>query len=532
MSDKLIACLSIKGIDMAHEAWELLRLFHDKDNIYFEEDGGWSNHDKTNHLDRDEVPLDAVHYEAVLSEWQAMSTQSDDGVSAAKNGFVASVQVSCGRKLIWEDTFQCAPEEAISAKGFLWSNRKIRIGSSLLQAAERIIGIKTEWGSLTGVRPVKLAHMAHGRGLSDNDTSDLLVSTTKMHLDKAKLLIDIANIQQPVLESQSDKISFYIGIPFCVSRCLYCSFPSWTTDRYGQLVPAYLDALTMELVHAAGLVQQLGKRLDSVYIGGGTPTSLTSEQLNTLLKQLTQHLDITADVEFTVEAGRPDTITPEKLSVMRSNGVNRISINPQTMHAPTLQRIGRNHTPEAIEICMQWAREAGFKTINMDLIAGLPGEDAAVFQQTLADIKRLRPENLTIHTMAVKRASRLNEEKGMHDVAEDDVVSEMIKNGAVAAQQMGMVPYYLYRQKNIMANLENVGYALREHICRYNIQTMEEQQSVIAIGAGSISKRVDKQPPHIDRCMNVRELSHYLERLPEMLTRKEALFFGQSVIQF
>lgn len=533
------AVVRIRGIEMRHEAWELLRVFHPEERITFEETA-------------EPLSSDTVSYEVDLTE--------------AAGGFTAEVRVSSASRTIHEECIRCSVEEASGPTAFLSANRKVRVGSALVKGAAALFGDVTDWGALTGVRPVKLVHMGREAGLSEDGIESLLVSCTGMSVDKARLLLATAQTQAPFLPQDDGLADIYIGIPFCVTRCLYCSFPSFAVGRHGHLIPSYLDALSREMALGAELMRTRGLRKDAVYIGGGTPTALDDQAFARFMADVVRHFPPDSGTEFTVEAGRPDTITREKLRILRSCGVNRISVNPQTMNAETLAAIGRSHSPNDIRRACEWVREAGFSVVNMDLIAGLPGEDEAMFTRTLEEIALLAPENLTIHTMSVKRASRLHEVRMLARqvngsasrpsegatsgslsepsseaisgspsglVADptgssDGTVRRMVAAGARLAAELGMRPYYLYRQKNIAENLENVGYARPGTECAYNVHTMEENRSVLAFGSGAVSKRVrvwnPNHAPRISRAENVRELTHYLSRLEEMAERKTQLW--------
>ena len=316
----------------------------------------------------------------------------------------------------------------------------------------------------------------------------------------------------------------YVGIPFCTTRCAYCSFSSGEIGD-GHLVEPYLAALEREIDAARALMDEAGLRMRALYVGGGTPTSLDARQLARLLCRLQRAFP--GATEWTVEAGRPDTLDEEKLRVLRDFPVGRISINPQTMNDATLQRIGRAHTAQDILSAYALARRIGFDHINMDLIAALPGETPADFERTLAKIRSLAPESLTVHTLAVKRSSRLHEQS--YRPTETDTVQKMVERGLEAAHDMGMRAYYLYRQKYMAGNLENVGYALPGHACTYNIDIMEETTSILALGAGGISKRVqDDAEKRIRRAPNVQNIEQYTARVNEMIERKRALFLKDA----
>ena len=312
--------------------------------------------------------------------------------------------------------------------------------------------------------------------------------------------------------------SLYVGIPFCPTTCLYCSFTSYPVGKWKGRMEEYLSALFKEMEYTAGRME--GRPLDTIYIGGGTPTSLEAEELDRLLSRMEQLFDTGHALEFTVEAGRPDSITREKLAVLRSHGITRISINPQTMNQKTLDLIGRRHTVEMVKEKFLLAREMGFDNINMDLIIGLPGEGMEELSHTLEEIRALSPDSLTVHSLALKRAARLKLEWDQYVDLGMVNTQEMIDLTASFARELGMEPYYLYRQKNMAGNFENVGYARPGKACIYNILIMEEMQTIAACGAGTTTKVVFPQENRRERCENVKEVEQYISRIDEMLERK------------
>ena len=336
--------------------------------------------------------------------------------------------------------------------------------------------------------------------------------------EKIDLLDEILDAQQGLMDRRARACDVYIGIPFCTTRCAYCSFSSGEIGD-GRLVEPYLAALLHEIEACAEMAREMGLHVRVGYIGGGTPSSLSTPQLDRLLAHVERHFGALA--EFTVEAGRPDTLDAQKLRMLRDHPVTRISINPQTMNDVTLARIGRAHTAKQTVEAYELARSIGFDDINMDVIAALPGEDYAMFAHTLAEIRRLRPESLTVHTLAIKRSSRLHEEK--YAQAEQDV-ARMVALGRQTAHDMGMRAYYLYRQKYMAENLENVGYALPGRFCRYNIDNMEETTSILALGAGGISKCVMREEEKILRAPNIANIEQYIDRVDEMIERKRIVF--------
>lgn len=396
---------------------------------------------------------------------------------------------------------------------------KRQIKQALYAVMKTATGRTPPWGSLTGIRPTRLIYEGMSRGLSQQEATEETMRLFDVHPDKASLLSEIVSVQQALPQPEMDQVDLYIGIPFCVSRCAYCSFLSGEVGKGKQLLP-YVDALEKEIQGTLQLIEEKKLRPRAFYMGGGTPTSLSAPLLERVLKAAKPFIDKSCEV--TVEAGRPDTIDEEKLRVIRASGATRISVNPQTMHDETLQRIGRRHTTAQTEKAYEMARAAGFSHINMDLIAGLPGEDLSMFLETLKWSENLHPESLTVHTLSIKRSSLLHLWEAQ--LPDGDMVGKMVEAGRNAARERGMEPYYLYRQKYMAGNLENVGYALPGHACLYNVDMMEETANVLAAGAGAISKRVYPAIGRIERAPNVSEISQYIERTDEMMERKRALW--------
>lgn len=375
------------------------------------------------------------------------------------------------------------------------------------------------WGSLTGIRPTRLMYMAMERGLTVSQAQQEMIDLFDVSAEKAALLRDIIEVQRFVDAPGEKDVDIYIGIPFCTTRCAYCSFLSGEVGKGKQLQP-YTDALEREIRGTIQLIEAKGLRPRAFYMGGGTPTALPAPLLGRVLKAALPLMKSCGEV--TVEAGRPDTIDREKLELLKAAGVSRISINPQTMHDETLRLIGRAHTRKQTEDAYALARELRFHHINMDLIAGLPGEDLAMFRETLAWSRTLSPESLTVHSLSIKHSSLLHLWEAR--LPDGDMAAEMVRAGAQEARERGMRPYYLYRQKYMAGNLENVGYALPDHACVYNIDMMEETGNIIALGAGGISKRLFPPRGHIERAPHVSDVAHYIERVDEMLERKRVLW--------
>ena len=388
-------------------------------------------------------------------------------------------------------------------------------------------GKKMPWGILTGIRPTKLVHSALHEGWDDEKIDAYLEEAYKVSPSKRLLMREVAKHEVSVLEkNKPDEISIYIGIPFCPTRCIYCSFTAYSLEAMNKQVEPYLEALFKEISFVAEAKKNLPIR--SLYIGGGTPTSLNEEQLERLLHHVEISFDLGQIEEYTVEAGRPDTITAEKLRIMKAHGVGRISINPQSMNQKTLDAIGRRHSIEEIKEVFYTARALGHDNINMDMILGLPGEEVEDVAHTLEELKKLGPENITVHTMAIKRASKLREALEEEDaaihLAEGEKIERMLALCEEEMAKMGLKPYYMYRQKNMLGNFENVGYAKPGTEGIYNIEIMEEAQSIIALGAGAITKMVYENGERIDRIPNVKSLKDYIERIDEMIERKREGF--------
>ena len=442
--------------------------------------------------------------------------------------------------------------------------KKRYVNLKVYEWLKQVTGKELSWGIMTGVRPTKPMMTLMEEGLSDEDVIKWMQDNYRVTDEKAHLGLQVAKKEKELLEQldYKDGYSLYVGIPFCPSICSYCSFSSYPLAQWEKRVDEYLDAVCKELTFIAERSKE--KKLNTIYIGGGTPTTLNPKQLDRLLTHLETHFSYADLKEITVEAGRPDSITREKLEVLKAHNISRISINPQTMQQKTLDVIGRKHTVEDIRRVYAMAREIGFDNINMDLIAGLPGETAEDMQDTLMQSKEMAPDSLTVHALAMKRASRLTQEKKQamqakiadRHVADDatrqskceeaqdrqeeaqiaETLSEMIELAGDFASQMNLEPYYLYRQKNIAGNFENVGYAKVDKAGIYNILIMEEKQSIVAVGAGASTKIVvpdDKviidektgNPKKIVRSENVKDVEQYISRIDEMIERKGELLW-------
>ena len=438
------------------------------------------------------------------------------------------------------------------------------IKGSLYEMLSAYTGKELPWGSLTGVRPTKIATECLENGRSEDEIRKLYAGVYLTTEQKADICIEVAKKEQELFAGfdYENEYCIYVGIPFCPTRCLYCSFTSYPIAAYehgdigtvddqgtgkanqkkvnvrqqGYSVDDYIDALCHEIEAVAGSKVYSSKRPVAIYIGGGTPSALNAEQLRTVIEKLKSAFDMRYIREFCVECGRPDSITEEKLSVLKELGVERISINPQTMSDETLKLIGRAHTVAQTKEAFKVARNAGFSNINMDMIVGLPGEDIEDVRHTLSEIEKLAPDSLTVHSLAIKRAANLNIEMEKYHSLIKGSTNEMLMAVDECARRLNLEPYYLYRQKNIPGKLENIGYAKAGKECFYNVLIMEEKMDILAMGAGASSKFIFRNRPdtsakfkttdnvRIERVENVKNVDQYIERIDEMIERKERMF--------
>ena len=398
--------------------------------------------------------------------------------------------------------------------------------SMMYELLREYTGQDLPWGNLTGIRPTKIPMALLEQGWKNTEIADYMRKTYYTSNEKTALSIMIANRERHILKdiNYEDGYSLYVGIPFCPSICLYCSFSSSPLSVWKNKVDTYLDALCKEIEACARIYRN--RKLDTIYMGGGTPTTLEPYQMDRLLTKIEECFDRSYLKEFTVEAGRPDSITREKLEVLRKHGISRISINPQTMNQSTLDIIGRRHTVEQTVEAFHLARELGFDNINMDLIVGLPGEEYEQVEHTMKEVTALDPDSITVHSLAVKRAARLNMFKDQYKEMTFTNNQQIMEMTARYAYQAGHSPYYLYRQKNMAGNFENVGYAKSDSAGIYNILIMEEKQSILALGAGATSKKVSGEL--IERTENVKDIKNYVERIDEMIERKRLLMETDS----
>ncbi len=394
-------------------------------------------------------------------------------------------------------------------------------GVMIYELLESLTGLSPKWGILTGIRPVKLASACLERGKTDAQIVEEFERDYKVSPQKTRLLIETAKVEREVLSRRSERdFSLYLSIPFCPSRCQYCSFVSHSVEQARKLIPDYLETLRREIRETGRIVSELGLKLKTVYFGGGTPTVLTPEQLTSLFQEVREDFDLSGCEEYTVEAGRADTITEGKLAAIKAAGATRISINPQSFDDGVLGNIGRRHTAAQVVECYQMARALGFDNINMDLIAGLKGDTLESFRRTMETALSLSPENITVHTLSVKRSSALYRDEESLKVVQENPTSAMTELSQRLLEEAGYRPYYLYRQKNTLQNLENVGFCKPGYEGLYNIYIMEEVQTILALGAGAVTKLVDQESGLIERVFNYKFPYEYINQFDEMLKRK------------
>lgn len=382
-----------------------------------------------------------------------------------------------------------------------------------------ILSIRPKWGVLTGIRPVKLAMQMHDEGLSEGEIRKKLKEERLVSDEKLDLLLTTMEHELEIrASSRPNSVSLYISIPFCPSRCSYCTFTSHSVEKAAKLIPQYVELLCGELKDIAVLIDEIGLHLETVYMGGGTPTVLTAKQLDRVLSTVNESFDMTGVRELTVEAGRPDTITAEKLAVLKKNGVGRISINPQTMDDEVLAAIGRKHTAEDVKTAFAMAKTFDFDSINMDLISGLPGDNMEKFRKTIAEVIALNPDNITLHTLTVKHGANLAPMAQSVFAATADAMNEYAYGEFAKA---GYFPYYLYRQKGTVDNLENVGFCKPGKEGIYNIFIMDETHTILSAGAGGVTKLKAPYDKKIERIFNFKYPYEYIERFELMNERKE-----------
>lgn len=449
-------------------------------------------------------------------------SDTDDGVEAyvrvSADGRVATAERNC----------------ASSTESDRTKAAKLASGAAVIAACGELLGYRPSWGMLTGVRPSKVATELLQSGLGKTRVKKILNSEYFVIPKKAALAVDVAYNEQKLIGEPSPKdCSVYISIPFCPTRCSYCSFVSYTSKKLLSLIPEYIPHLVDDLRKTFRTIDRLGLTVKTIYIGGGTPTILSEEQLECLLSEIAALTDVSKLEEFTLESGRPDTITAGKMAIAVRHGVNRVCVNPQTLCDEVLRGVGRCHTAKDFLRAFEIARNAGIPIINSDLIVGLPGDNFKIFSSTMDRILELRPENITVHTFCIKKAAEiLRAGDGVYSMRGGDA-GKCVDYSQLKAIEQGYLPYYMYRQKNTVGNLENVGFSLPGAEGRYNVYMMEEVHSIFAVGAGAVSKTVDYRPtdggkPRIERLFYPKYPYEYLrdESTDEKLATVEK-FYGE-----
>ncbi len=416
---------------------------------------------------------------------------------------------------------------ATAARRIPLTKADVRLTRRILQqsyylAAVQLLPEAPPWGALSGVRPTKLATKVLLEGGREQDADRMLRDVyfvtperRRLCLDASRHTLEAAQLLAP------DDLSLYIGIPFCPTRCAYCSFVSESVERFGEFLPPFLDCLIREIEYTGALLKRSGWHIRSLYIGGGTPTTLSTPQMTRLLDAIGTHFDLSRSLEFTVEGGRPDTLDLAKLRAIRAGGATRISINPQTMSDSVLRAIGRRHTAAETVEAFRMAREAGFDDINMDLIAGLPGDTPASFSETVRQVLALEPSNVTVHTLALKKGADLFQRRVTLPTRED--VAQMLDASGRQLRAAALEPYYLYRQKYMSGSFENVGWCRAGYTGYYNIYMMEELHSILSLGGGGMNK-INLPAGALERFHNPKYPQDYIQRIDTVLRQKDEIF--------
>ncbi|MBQ8764322.1 MAG: coproporphyrinogen dehydrogenase HemZ [Clostridia bacterium] len=428
-----------------------------------------------------------------------------------ENLYIAKAKVTLGEK---------TAEGEIKATLFSPEKRQISdlVKKSVFFACKKLSDMPTPWGISTGIRPAKTARMMLDENKTDEEILRYMEEEFFVTPKKARLSLDVAKTEFELLKNREENtVSLYLGVPFCPTRCAYCSFISQAVAHNQKFVKPYVEALLKEIEATSRMAESFGYKAETIYFGGGTPTTLSPDDLDRLIKRVKSCFDVTSLREFTVEAGRPDTFSDEMLAVLWENGVNRISINPQTMNQKTLDKIGRRHSVEDTIRAFEMTKKYDF-SINADLIAGLPDESTEDFKKTVEEVCALSPHAVTVHTMYLKRAARLISDFEKLRFAKD--MDSMVQLSYDYLTEKGYNPYYLYKQKNTLGNLENVGFSKQGHESLYNIFIMEEIQTILAMGGGASTKMV--KGDRIERVFNPKEASDYINRIDEIIEKKKA----------
>ncbi|MBQ3100690.1 MAG: coproporphyrinogen dehydrogenase HemZ [Clostridia bacterium] len=438
-----------------------------------------------------------------------------------KETVTARVTITLGEISVTAEDSQPADRHSTRIKP-----EKVALGAAFFKAGEKFFNYTPSWGILTGVRPTKIGLELIRNGYSSAEIKKILTKQYFLNPKKASLLMSVAANEEKYIQALApNTCSVYISIPFCPSRCNYCSFVSYSTKRLLSMIPDYIETLCRDIDDTFALIKSIGMKVETVYVGGGTPSILTPEQITTVLDRVGKNVDVSSLSEFSFEAGRPETVTAEKLAAVKAGGVTRICVNPQTLNDSILESIGRGHTVADFYRAYDIACNSGIKCINTDLIAGLPGESFASFSRTVDAILELEPENVTLHTFCVKRAADIvRNDKNVYSRT-GGTVGKCVDYAQLEAKNAGYMPYYMYRQKNTVGNYENVGFAREGYEGLYNIYMMEEVHSIFAIGAGAVSKMVSSDNSRIKRAATPKYPYEYLD--PEIHDRSIKAIFSE-----
>ncbi len=461
--------------------------------------------------------IPAVRFKHIFSD-APVSSDDADNVTVSVKESEESVGLSVSVNYLGRHAER---EQIISADDT--SDRELLLSKLLYQAMSEISGIVPKWGVMTGVRPVKRVNRYIDSGCSEDEIREIFRREFYCSEEKFDIAYRTAQVQRSIVRGVRDSsFSLYVNIPFCPTRCSYCSFISQTTESGKKLIPDYIGLLCREIEFTAQTAAALGLTLETVYFGGGTPTSIEAAQLEQIMRTIENSFDMSGVREYTVEAGRADTITREKLETIKRCGCSRISVNPQTLNNSVLEAIGRRHTAEQFYEAFRLARELGFDHINTDIIAGLPTDTPESFNDTVDRLIALAPENITVHTLSIKRAADLNYSENKGTVLKNPT-GIMVDHAARRLTESGYSPYYLYRQKNMLENLENIGWCKKGEESLYNIYIMEEIQTILAVGAGASSKLVDLRGKRLERIFNYKHPLEYIKHFDLMLEKKKEI---------
>lgn len=400
---------------------------------------------------------------------------------------------------------------------------ELKLATALYDCFVEATGYFPQWGILTGVRPAKLFSRLCG-ALGEEKTADYFKNILKVSEKKISLCKEAISGENAITSlSKPESFSLYISIPFCPTRCSYCSFVSHSVAQAKKLIPTYVEKLCEEIKLTSEIAKNNNLKLETVYIGGGTPTAIEADELKTIMQTVAENFDLKNIREYTVEAGRPDTVTAEKLQVIKDFGATRISINPQTMNDDVLKEIGRYHTAEDTKEAFLLARTLGFNNINMDLIAGLPTDTEESFSETLRQVLTLDPESVTVHSLSIKRSSNMTRNGELPEKQMGETASYMVDLAREKLSEAGILPYYMYRQSKTVGNLENVGYSKIGYECLYNVYIMDETHTILACGASAVTKLREPNGDYIERIFNFKYPYEYIERFDELILRKDGV---------